>query len=335
VYGTATVCIWIAWRLGKATLLGASIAFTMGAVVAAAAGVRMALPPRPAPDHTVTLAGARDLFAGAPYHLLVTLVLLGMGSVDVVIVGYLRPGEQTALYFAAARTALIPSIGAVAVNQIMMPLIGAEHKLGSTASVEALVRMGARWGLLVSAGVTGAVLIAGPSILVVFGGDFAPAYWLLVIMMVGQLVNAACGPVAQVLLMTGGEKWAAAILSGTIGIVILLYLTIVPSRGALGAACVTTAGVILWNLWMVDRTRRMLAIHAFADNLARTAVFLAASTLLALLVWNHSVARAIALVIYAAIAPVIGWRYVLRPQDRETINSAVRHWRSPRTRQAR
>src|SRR5690606_30593175 len=109
VYATATVALWLFARtLGVDTTIAAGI-FLVSALVAAAVGVLLLiLKTRPPASYSMWTVRTSDLMR-APYMLWTALALLGLGGVDVVILGYLAPGEETSLYVAAARTALVTS----------------------------------------------------------------------------------------------------------------------------------------------------------------------------------------------------------------------------------
>jgi O-antigen/teichoic acid export membrane protein len=79
----------------------------------------------------------------------------------------------------------------------------------------------------------------------------------LVILCVGQLVNATMGSVSAVLNMTGNERDAmrSVFISATVNV--LLNLLLVPRWGAVGAAIATSTTLIVFNvmMWRLVRLR--------------------------------------------------------------------------------
>jgi O-antigen/teichoic acid export membrane protein len=99
---------------------------------------------------------------------------------------------------------------------------------------------------------------------VVFGPEFAAADGALAILSAGQLVNAAAGSVATLLVMTGNQRQAAlgiasgACLNGVIGV------TLIPTMAVNGAAVAAACSMIFSNLLLVELARRSLGIHSTA-----------------------------------------------------------------------
>jgi O-antigen/teichoic acid export membrane protein len=294
------------------------MAFLVGSGVSVAVGIWLVLigtEDGAAKSQRVT----SELYGGALFMLVVSLLFFGMGGMDVLFLGYLLPGAPTAYYVAAMRTAMLTSTGLVAVNSITVPMVAALYKRGGKKDLEGLVVTGARWGLTVAALMAGFLMIGGPLVLQIFGSGFEKAYVLLLILLAGQIVNSGSGPAAFILLMTGNEKRAAYVLFPVNAVMIAGYLLLIPLIGAAGAAIVTAGGISLWNLGMIRQIKRRVGIKCYADNLRRITLFLALQGLVALLCLANSAVIIPSLVIYALVAPLALWKYVLTPIDREMI----------------
>ncbi len=90
-------------------------------------------------------------------------------------------------------------------------------------------------------------------IMSVFGEKFIEGAVPLMILSFGQFINAATGPVSNILVMTGKQKLNRNMMVGTTIIAIALDLWLIPMfskthQGALAAACVNTFGIILMNM---------------------------------------------------------------------------------------
>ncbi len=110
--------------------------------------------------------------------------------------------------------------------------------------------------------IAGGLALLAPFILGLFGAGFGVARWALLVLLVGQLINAACGSVGYLLSMTGHQDDTARVYGITaVGNVALCY---VGARwfGLTGAACATTLSMIVWNLWLYSLTHRRIGIHA-------------------------------------------------------------------------
>ena len=97
---------------------------------------------------------------------------------------------------------------------------------------------------------------------VVFGPEYAGAYIPLLILCIGQLVNAATGSVASLLNMTGHERdTMQSALAGAVTNIVL-NVTLTPMWGMNGAAAATAATLIVWNMMMWHKVRKRLGIEA-------------------------------------------------------------------------
>ena len=92
------------------------------------------------------------------------------------------------------------------------------------------------------------VIIGAPFIMGLFGDEFVSGSLPLIILAIGQFINAATGPVNNVLIMTGRQKLNRNIMVGATIVAVILDLILIPRFGAVGAACVNTGGVLIMNI---------------------------------------------------------------------------------------
>ena len=79
---------------------------------------------------------------------------------------------------------------------------------------------------------------------------------------VGQVVNAAAGPVGYLLNMTGHQDENARILAWVVGLNLVLAAPAIYLWGALGAALATSLMTVAKNLWTWFAVRRHLGINS-------------------------------------------------------------------------
>jgi O-antigen/teichoic acid export membrane protein len=95
-----------------------------------------------------------------------------------------------------------------------------------------------------------------------FGSKFTEGNLVLIILVIGQLVNASTGSVGVLLNMSGNQKiYRRAILT-----VISIYIVTSPIAtyffGMLGTAATTSFCVILINVWLVFSVKKKLNLRA-------------------------------------------------------------------------
>jgi O-antigen/teichoic acid export membrane protein len=98
-------------------------------------------------------------------------------------------------------------------------------------------------------------------LLALFGPEFVVAQGALVILAVGRLANAACGPTATLLGMSGNHGGAARVALGSALLDATLLLALTPRLGILGAAVATTVTTVAWNLALLVLVRRWTGLR--------------------------------------------------------------------------
>jgi O-antigen/teichoic acid export membrane protein len=213
--------------------------------------------------------GPVDLPAGAQTRewlgvgcslLAVSAFVIVLMQLDIVIVGALRGPHAAGLYAAASRTAALVSFVILAVNAPAAPQFA---RLWQQRRGEELSRLVAHLAKLIfwpSLGIAASLALLSGPVLALFGTGFQAARGALLILLVGQLINATAGSVGYLLSVTGHHRQAAAALGGCA----LLFLALTTLGTALagldGAAAASAFGFLLWNValgWLVVRRLRI------------------------------------------------------------------------------
>ena len=172
-----------------------------------------------------------------------------MNRADVLVLGTLASDEVVGLYSAAARIAILNTFALSAVNAVVAPMISTAFHAGRKRQAQSLQHRAMLFGAL-GALPPAAVMLFFPEVLLgAFGPGFVEAAPLLRILAVGQIINAATGPVGFALLMTGRERAFAATLAVAAACTVAGLLVAIPAYGAVGAAVVTATSVAALNLW--------------------------------------------------------------------------------------
>lgn len=191
---------------------------------------------------------------------LASSALVALPHLSVVIVGlFLRPVEIGA-FFAAQKVALLLSLPLVAANFIGAPLISRSWALGDREDTQRVCRTTVS-GLIIPS-VAGFLLIALASahLLRLFDPAFAIAGTALIILAVGELVNALCGPSGFLMTMTGHEREQVRILCIGQGSGLLATAFGAYAFGLNGAAAGVAFGAILWNFLTWMKATRSLGV---------------------------------------------------------------------------
>jgi O-antigen/teichoic acid export membrane protein len=90
----------------------------------------------------------------------------------------------------------------------------------------------------------------------------------LVALLAGQVLNAAFGPVGNLIVLTGQQRKVLAPFAAALVFSLAANLVVIPAFGAVGAAVVRTIGILIWNAWMHLIVWRDLGVasNAFATS---------------------------------------------------------------------
>ena len=194
--------------------------------------------------------------------MLISLAQAVRAPLIVVISGAYLDAQQLAYYVAAHRLANVASLGLLGISAFASPLISQHFSLADVSKLQGLARLAAR-GAFAGALATALVLVGfGHGLLGLFGAGFETAYMPLVVLLCGELVASAVGPVGFFMTMTNREVSATWIEVAASAIAIGLALVLIPRHGILGAAVAVAAGSTARNVGMFVAILRQMGLRS-------------------------------------------------------------------------
>jgi len=196
--------------------------------------------------------------------LLVAGFQLALSQADLLIVGATRGVRDAAFYQAASKTAMLVSYLLVAVNAIAAPLFSELEAKKDRVTLQRFVALSTQWVFWPTLFIAAGLALLAPYVLGLFGPHFVTARGALLVLLLGQLVNAACGSVGYLLSMTGHQDDTAKVYGITSVVNVCLCYASTRVFGLVGAASATTVSMVVWNVWLYRLTRKRLGIRASA-----------------------------------------------------------------------
>jgi O-antigen/teichoic acid export membrane protein len=227
---------WAVAALSTATL----IAFAVGAVL-------LARVLRTAPQAKPTIVWRTRFLTALPFMLISAMYVVNART-SLLMLGALGAPTDAGLYQVASRGADFIAMVLLAVNTAFAPTLARLYAQGKQRQLEHAVARSTRTITLVSLPIALAFIVFGQFFLAIFGPEFAPARTTLIILSIGQLINAATGTVAMLLNMTGHERDTARVVGISAAVNVLLNLLLIPRFGLTGAAFATALGTLCWNV---------------------------------------------------------------------------------------
>jgi O-antigen/teichoic acid export membrane protein len=202
-----------------------------------------------------------------------TLLLLGgfeimNGQVDILAMGMWGAGT-VGVYAVIQQIARLLPFGLTVVTLVCLPDLARLHALGDQRGLQGLLRESTRLGFWVSGALGLGLAAISPWLLPYLRVDEPSARAGLAILATGQLINAAFGPVAGILVMAGHERVVTLALGLGLAINTLLCMLLIPRYGILGGALASTAGLVIWNLVLAWEVQRRLQLTPTILALAR------------------------------------------------------------------
>ncbi|QNJ97478.1 MATE family efflux transporter [Constantimarinum furrinae] len=186
-----------------------------------------------------------------------------MQSVDIILLGKFSTFETVAYYSVAVKLATATSLALHSVTIIIAPKIAEIYKKQELTQLKEMIKSSARLIFILSVPALLILSLFATFFLGIFGSQYEIAKEALWILLLGQLFNTLCGPVAIYMNMTGKQNKLHQILIFGFVTNLLLNWFLIPDYGMLGAASATAISMILWNLAAVVYTYRKDRIKTY------------------------------------------------------------------------
>lgn len=186
-----------------------------------------------------------------------------MGAVSLFLIEYFTTTDQVGVYGVSFRVSQLIAIVLIVVNTIAAPKFSELFWAKKMDELQQVIRQSAKMMFWAALFLSIVVIVGSKWILGIFGNDFIDGQWTLIVLVIGQLVNAATGSVGLFLNMSGNQK----ILRNTALISLLLQciiaVTLIPNMGIIGAAISSSVAGALWNLMCILYVYKKLNLKTF------------------------------------------------------------------------
>src|SRR5436305_2680827 len=177
---------------------------------------------------------------------------------DVILVYWLLDPTTAGIYFAASRLANIFAMLSAALYTFaarrLPSLYFSKHHLEFEHTLQLMAEV---TGLCVVGGLA-VIWLGASNLLSLFGPHFAAQQWVLIVLALGTAFQAAGGPAAAVLQLTGHESDYVPVVAANVLLRLLGFLILIPWFGLLGAAVSATVALciatVILNLLCRRRT---------------------------------------------------------------------------------
>lgn len=191
------------------------------------------------------------------------VIVVSVLYVDVLLLGYFMPAKTVGIYSIAAKVSLVGILVISSFNAIFAPMIADFYNRGQLDILSNLFKTVTKWIFTISFPLFLLFVFLAKPILGTFGNEYIAGSTALIILCVGQFINAASGPVGLMIVMSG--KPSLELISNVLVLVlnIILNLILIPKYAMIGAAVATASSIAAMNIFRLLAVLFLMHIHPF------------------------------------------------------------------------
>ncbi|MBX7226785.1 MAG: flippase [Chitinophagales bacterium] len=156
--------------------------------------------------------------------------------------------SQLGVYRNCQTTSQLAATLLVGMNTTIQPKISQLFHRGELEEVRKMTQRASKFIFLANIPVFLILIFGSKFVMSIYGKDFISGYLCLSILTIGQVVNTATGPVAQLLNVTGNHKKFRDIAFVGAMIKLVLNIILIPFYGVYGAAIASVISMSTWNI---------------------------------------------------------------------------------------
>ncbi|MBR1177366.1 polysaccharide biosynthesis C-terminal domain-containing protein [Bradyrhizobium sp. KB893862 SZCCT0404] len=234
-------------------------------------GAQVVAVARALPDFRSTAASSEtSRWRSSALHFWVASILEAANQYfDVILVYWMLDPATAGIYFAASRLANIFAMLSAALYSFGARRLPSLYFSKNHQEFERTLRLMAEVTALSVVGGLLLIWIGGPHLLNLFGPHFAAQHWVLIVLAIGTAFQAAGGPSAAILQLTGHERIYVPVVAANVALRLIGFLVLIPWLGVLGAAISATVSLALATIALNILCRRRTGVDPSILTLLR------------------------------------------------------------------
>ena len=203
----------------------------------------------------------RSWFLTALPLFFISAVNIILRRTDIIMIGAMIDTTQSGIYAVTTQITNLILFGIIAVNSAIAPLIAQAYANRDFDELQNVIYSSSKLILFLTCPIASFTCLAGRHLLGIFGDAFTSGYISLIILSLGQIVNAFSGSVGLIMAMTGNQNQAAIIL----GICSIFNITgnffLISAYGINGAALSTALTAAIWNICLIVYIHKKIKVR--------------------------------------------------------------------------
>ena len=265
-----TVTIWFVglslvvynYLYGAPSILHVIILYSVGRVLASITSSIYLKKVKPRRNIQNVSSHTRSMLSTGVPLFAISAVTLIVSNLSPIFLSTLSTSANVGLFSVAARLALLMAFLLLMTNSAISPKLASLYENGEISEIQGLIQRISSLLIIMGIGFLVTYIVFGDFILGIWGNEFREAYWVLVILSIGQLINISTGSTGVLLIMSGHERILTVFtITFFVVIAIITYLAIL-NWGLLGAAFATALGLFLDNLAKWILVRKFIGVNS-------------------------------------------------------------------------
>jgi O-antigen/teichoic acid export membrane protein len=252
------------------------------------------------------------------------LATTGLIWADTLLLGVYLSSDQVGVYNVATRVVVFASFVMLPINAAFAPRIADLYQRGRTETLHRTYVFATTWIVRLSLPAFILLILFPRDVVAIFGSGFSAAAAVTIVLVVGKAIDAATGPCAMMLKMSGRPALNMADNVAALALNIGLNLWLIPRYGILGSAVAWAVALGVVNLARAVQVRLTMRMWPFSTEIAVALVAGAAAAVIGVAVRAvvpepSSLIAGVFLLVATYVAVIVVWG--LTAEDRTLLSS--------------
>ncbi len=190
-------------------------------------------------------------------------IMLFLSWTDTIFIGIYRSKTEVGIFNTVLKIATVVVFSVHAIDSILAPKLAKAYAEKNRHAFKKLIQLAAKINFCFAVIVLLSIIVFRDFILGLFGPEFIVGDTLLILLCIGQFINAFCGPTGAVFEMTGHQKIFRNLVFIAFLVNLILDFFLVKPYGYYGAAISSIVGVSTWNILAAVFAWRKFKVRIF------------------------------------------------------------------------
>lgn len=184
---------------------------------------------------------------------------------DILILAFMVPAPEVAIYFAAQRSMSLASFIQYAFMLVSVREFSLANAMRNRNELQRRISTATRWTFWLTVPAVLITLAAGYPLLAMFGEEFVAGFSIMGVLGIGFLIRASVGQASDLLIVLGHQYANMAVSVGGLIFNIVLSVLLIPHFGIMGAAMATTTTFAIRTVVLTIVVKRLTGLWVLTD----------------------------------------------------------------------